>query len=160
MYRRILVPLDGSALAAGVLEHLLALARRYRAQLILLTVGPPAAGESRAARGTHWPSTFEAEAYLLRLRDWVRAQGLEARVVVRIGDPAAEILACAEREGADLIVMASRGGGGTPSPFLGSVAARVLRAATVPVLVLRVAAAPPPSRGEGPAVTFPALAPS
>ncbi len=53
-----------------------------------------------------------------------------------IGEPASEILQTAERYQADLIVVSSRGGEGAPSPFLGSVAAKVAGASAIPVFVL------------------------
>jgi nucleotide-binding universal stress UspA family protein len=52
-----------------------------------------------------------------------------------VGNPALEILAMANRTGADLIVMSSRGASGVRKMFFGSTAERVLRETTVPVLV-------------------------
>ncbi len=136
MYRTILVPLDGSAVSEGILEQVITLARGYGAHLILLTVGYPVPSWATSVRTAPSPSTFAAETYLLRIRERLRAQGLTVSTAVCIGDPATEILDYAERHGADLIIIASRGGGGTPLPFLGSVALKVAGASSVPVLVL------------------------
>ena len=133
MYSTILVPLGGSPVSEAILEQVAALARGYGAHLILLTVGDPTPCGTMLSRAVPYPSTFAAEAYLLRLRDWLAAQGLQVSTAVRIGDPATEILDYAEHQGIDLIVIASRGGGGTP--FLDSVALKVIAASSVPLLV-------------------------
>ena len=66
---------------------------------------------------------------------YVENEGLEACTMICLGDPATEILHCAAQQQVDLIVINSRGGGGSPLPFLGSVAEKVASAATVPVIV-------------------------
>jgi len=136
VYRTILVPLDGSELAVSILEEVGALARAYKARLLLLTVGPSLPASLPQAQDIQLTLTFQAEAYLDHIRMTLESHGLEVETTVRIGDPASEILDVADHEGVDLIVIYSRGGGGAPSPFLGSVAARVAGASATPVLVL------------------------
>ena len=135
MYKTILVPLDGSEIAASILEHVITLARGYGARLMLLTVGQPHPVVMSPASDIQYTLTFQAEAYLERLRIALEAQGLEVTTIVRIGEPAGEILEVAERHHVDLIMINSRGGEGAPSPFFGSVAAKVAGASLVPVLV-------------------------
>jgi nucleotide-binding universal stress UspA family protein len=84
--------------------------------------------------------TFQAEAYLGRVRAHLEAQGLEVNTLVCIGEPASAILEVAAQQQVDLIVINSRGGGGSPLPFLGSVAKKMASAAAVPVLVLHTPA--------------------
>lgn len=55
---------------------------------------------------------------------------------VIVGDPAREILAWAEREGADLIVLPTRGSGGVRQRLIGSVARSVIRGASCPILIV------------------------
>jgi nucleotide-binding universal stress UspA family protein len=135
VYSKILVPLDGSEVAAAILEQVARLARTCGARLLLLTVGhalpasPPYASEVQL---TH---TFQAEAYLAQVQKYLEAQGVEVTTAVCLGEPAPEILAFAARHQVDLIVINSRGGGGTPRPFLGSVAEKVAAASLVPVLI-------------------------
>lgn len=69
--------------------------------------------------------------------DDLQRAGLSARPEVREGDVAAEILAAAERSGADLIVMGSRGRSGVTRAVLGSVARNVLLHAPCSVLIAR-----------------------
>ena len=141
MYSKILIPLDGSEVAEAVLEQVVTLARAYGAQLFLLTVGLPLPASLPRAGDLQLSLTFQAEAYLEKLREYLEAQGLEVSTTVCIGEPAWEILDFAERQQVHLIIINSRGGGGTRSPFLGSVAEKVAAASTVPVLVCHAAAA-------------------
>lgn len=142
MYRTILVPLDGSEVAASVLDKVVALARGYQARVLLLTVGQPVRLEQDEARKVQLTLTFQAEAYLKRLHAYLASQGLEVSTTVRIGEPACEILDMAERHQVDLIVINSHGGGGAASPFLGSVAEKIVAAAAIPVFVLHTALRP------------------
>jgi len=136
VYNTILVPLDGSELAASILDQVGALARGYGARLLLLTVGPTLPAALPRSQDIQLTLTFQAESYLERLRMTLASEGLEVETAVRIGDPASEILEVAKERQVDLIVINSRGGEGAPSPFLGSVAAKVAGASAIPVLVL------------------------
>lgn len=140
MYKTILVPLDGSDLAESILEQVSTLARGYGARLLLMTVGPSLPTSLPRARDIQLSLTFQAEAYLERIRDILVSRGLSVETIVRIGDPASEILEMAAHQKVDLIIINSRGGEGAPSPFLGSVAAKVAGASTIPVFVLKATA--------------------
>ena len=140
MFRTILVPLDGSEVAASTLEQVVALARSHGARLLLLTVGLSLPTWLTRAGDIQCTLTFQAEAYLERVRTYMEAHGLEANTMVCLGEPAATILDVAARQQVDLIVINSRDGGGSLLPFLGSVAAKVASAAAVPVLVLHAPA--------------------
>jgi nucleotide-binding universal stress UspA family protein len=135
VYSKILVPLDGSEVAATILEQVALLARTCGAQLLLLTVGYTLPASPAHASEVQLTRTFQAEAYLAQVRKFLEAQGVEVTTAVCLGEPAPEILAFAARQQVDLIVINSRGGGGTPWPFLGSVAATVAAASVVPVLI-------------------------
>ncbi len=137
MYQTILAPLDGSELTTSILDQISVLARAYGARLLLLTVGPSLPILAIHSQEIQLTQAFQAEAFLARLRTTLIADGLEVDTMVCIGDPAVEILETAERHQVDLIVLNSRGGEGAPSPFLGSVAAKVAGASAVPVLVLQ-----------------------
>jgi len=74
------------------------------------------------------------------LEDWVgkaRGEGLSARSALRTGVPHQEIVALAQDERADLIVIGTHGRGGINRALLGSVADRVVRLASCPVLTVR-----------------------
>ena len=135
VYRTILVPLDGSEVAASILEQVAVLAREYGARLLLLTVGLPIPSEWTNASDLRLTLTFQAEAYLQQVRTYLETQGLEVSTIVCIGDPACEILDVAAHYQVDLIIINSRGGGGASSLFMGSVAEKIAAAAAVPVLI-------------------------
>ena len=92
MFRTILVPLDGSEVSASILEQVVALARSNRARLLLLTVGLPLPTWFTRASAIQGTLTFQAEAYLERVRAHLEAQGIEVTTMVCIGEPACAIL--------------------------------------------------------------------
>jgi nucleotide-binding universal stress UspA family protein len=148
MFKKILVPLDGSELAAKILPQVEDLAKLARAQVILISVGSTRIGAATEAS----PETLQAvEAqirlpvvkYLQETAAALKAKGLEATWVYEQGSPAREIIAYAQQHQVDLIALASHGTGEV-AWVLGSVAEKVASHATVPVLLLRVLVQPPP----------------
>jgi nucleotide-binding universal stress UspA family protein len=140
---RIICPIDFSESSRHAIEHAAALARWYDAPIIALHV--------RAAQRTPVPA-FELvgagdrgddESELTSLRDatadFVAAAGpwgVKVRVAVETGSPAAGIVGEAAAEPGTLIVMGPRGAGGLEHLLLGSVAERVLRTASCPVMTV------------------------
>ena len=141
MYKRILLPLDGSSLAEEAVPHAVAMAERFGAEVILLAV----LMSLPMAVGSHQPSLRQAEErtrasmreYLERIATRFRDKGVQAEVVTTEGTPHAEIVRVAEARSADLIVMCSRGRSGASRWLIGSVADRVMRGAGVPVVLVR-----------------------
>ena len=143
MYSTILVPLDGSKRAEAILRHVEDLAGRYSATVVFLRViepVPPSVGHEGAY--SLLPEHFErwtkqAESYLAALQGEFREKGIEARTRVVSGPVVDVIIRAAEREGADLIAMASHGRTGLAQVFYGSVAAGVLHRVDRPLLLIR-----------------------
>jgi nucleotide-binding universal stress UspA family protein len=81
--------------------------------------------------------TKQAESYLAALRGEFREKGVEARRLVGHGPVVQAIIDAAEREGADLIALASHGRTGLSRVFYGSVAAGVLHRVDRPLLLIR-----------------------
>jgi nucleotide-binding universal stress UspA family protein len=153
MYKKILVPLDGSDLAAKILPQVEELAKQIKAQVSLLAVG-----SSNTCAGFESPPEGMKEGaacpeiplarYLEETAGKLRTQGVEVQWVYKQGDPAREIVAYAAGNEMDLIAIASHGGGEF-AWILGSVAKKVLAHATVAVLLLRVTEPkPPPLKSE------------
>ncbi|RMD59373.1 universal stress protein [Candidatus Parcubacteria bacterium] len=142
MYKKILVPLDGSAVAEVALPHAIEMAKIFQAELILLRVAfvhflpgsDPVELESAAVR--------ESEAYLERLAQRLSAEGLKVHTVVRYGKAAEEIIDHAAENQVSVIVMATHGRSGVGRWLLGSTAEKVLRGTEVPVLLIRAKPAP------------------
>jgi nucleotide-binding universal stress UspA family protein len=146
MFKQILIPLDGSTLAEGILEYILALGTLMQAEYILLQIVQPftlpVGARFPAPTGRDAAVTLRrqraAQAYLTRLARKLRATGARVRTRVRIAEgPAPAILAYARRHDVDLIAMSTHGHGGLRRLVLGSVADKVLRGANVPILLYR-----------------------
>ena len=144
MFKKILVPLDGSELAANILPHVKELAKRIKAQVTLLAVGSSNICEGEGAPTAAACPELPIGKYLEQIADNLRAQGVEANWVYKQGQPAHEIVAYADANKMDLIAIASHGGGEF-AWILGSVAKRVLAHATVAVLLWRVIEIKPPT---------------
>lgn len=140
---KILHPTDFSDCAAEAQEKAIWLARVLGAELILFHVSleAPLYGEGLVAMKDvrrlfdaqrKWAGeTLEARAAALR------EAGLTARWLLRVGVPYEEIVRVAEEEAADMIVIGTHGRGGLARFFLGSVADRVIRTASCPVITVR-----------------------
>ncbi len=141
MYKRILIPLDGSPLAEQALPHAVAMAQAFQAELVLLRVlvplprihGPP----ERAVKQAECFTGSMAVEYLERMAEAARQRGVQVQAVTAEGPPHLEILSFAETNQVDLIVMSSRGQSGISRWLMGGVADRVVRGATVAVLLVR-----------------------
>ena len=140
-YRRILLPLDGSAMAEQALPHAITQAQCCGAELILLRVVEPfphVPGMSLADVATIRERTEEwARDYFKRITAELEGLGIPVQTVVVEGRPGPAITQYAEDNQVDLLVLCSRGRSGLSRWLLGSVADRVVRGATVPVLLVR-----------------------
>ena len=141
MYKRILVPLDGSELAAQALPHAVAQATCFGAEIILLKVlGPlpePVTASRAALRQAAERSAGLAIDYLERIAAGIRERDIPVQALTIEGKPYVEIIAFAEKNDIDLIVISTRGYSGWSRWLLGSVADRVVRGANVPVLLVQ-----------------------
>ena len=140
MYRRILVPLDGSNLAEQALPHAARMAEHCGAEVVLLKVlGPlpePSMGGRGAVKTAEANSAGLAMDYLGRVAAGLGERGITTRTATAEGKPYVEIVGFAEENDVDLIAMSTRGHSGLSRWLLGSVADRVVRGATVPVLLI------------------------
>jgi nucleotide-binding universal stress UspA family protein len=136
MFRTILLPTDFSDHSDYALKLACALARDYRASLVLLHVGPPATALAHAALLPVLATRHEE--LRQQLRQLVPADAkLHVEPRVEQGDPAAEILRVAQETHADLIVMGTHGRTGIGRLLMGSVAELVLRQAVCPVVMVK-----------------------
>jgi nucleotide-binding universal stress UspA family protein len=144
----VLVPLDGSTLARQAIPYAVALLAPD-AELTLLEVLP----DAKATYGV-WGELVVSEEEIAATLGDAAAERLakaaaalpgsvaNAQTVVTVGDPAEEIIRVAEERGAGLIVLASHGRGALGRWTFGSVADRVARASTIPVMIIRPQDAP------------------
>jgi nucleotide-binding universal stress UspA family protein len=143
MYRKILVPLDGSKLSEHALNHLKQIARLSSAtKVVLLEVIEPIvtlyAGGPYASDVEHDmenDAKAKAKSYLAKLDGRLKKQGVSTKSVVAVGIPEDVILEYANQNKVDLIIMSTHGRSGISRWFFGSVAEKVIRHSTIPVLV-------------------------
>ena len=143
MYKRVLITLDGSALAEQALPHAIAQATHFEAELVLLRVlaplpSAPLLGEVARSRAEA-SSNASAREYLERVVASVQEHGISVRLATVQGSPHVSITQFAEADDVDLIVMSTRGQSGLSRWLMGSVADRVARGAAIPVLLVRAA---------------------
>src|SRR5205814_9251205 len=122
MYKRAIIPLDGSIVAEGIIPFVLEVAGPLDMDIVLLRVLvpiPPSVIEGSPYVKIEDPEKrrLEAEAYLMPIAVDLRAKGVRVTTMVRRGEPTAEILAGARAGGAGLIARKGRGprGGGRRS---------------------------------------------
>lgn len=127
--RRILVPIDGSALALEVASPVAELVNAFGARVTLVHVLPP----KPAMGGT----VAHAERVVEEAKALFTEEGVDCEGLIRTGDAAEEIVDAAELGRADLVACTSHGRSGIARAMLGSVAEQVLRTCPVPLLVLR-----------------------
>jgi nucleotide-binding universal stress UspA family protein len=127
--KKILVTTDLSVHSLEALEYAVSLGSLYGSRIYLLHV--------IEAKGTHRKPEEEAKA---AFEEFVRAHvhaSSPLQVVTRKGIPADEIIRFAGNEGMDLVVIATHGRTGLQHIWMGSVAERVVRHSTVPVLTVK-----------------------
>jgi nucleotide-binding universal stress UspA family protein len=145
LYKSILIPTDGSALAGKAVEHGIRLAKEIGAKIVavtvtepfhLLSVAPNQLEYTRSEYGRH------AEAHAAKLLGAVAAVAAGSGVVCDTTHVEHEhvylaIIDAAIAKGCDLIVMASHGRHGISAVVLGSETVKVLTHSKIPVLVYR-----------------------
>jgi len=162
-FRRVLVPLDGSAFAEQALPMAEVICRAYNAPLTLLSVLQPQRLPFTFPLTPAWEERMEAmrverEAYLSRVAAELIASGIETGYIVQVGTSVVEEINVlmneiggvetrketgdsAERKGyeppGNLIVMSTHGRSGIPRWLIGSVASKVIQQVTQPVLLIR-----------------------
>jgi nucleotide-binding universal stress UspA family protein len=130
--KRILVPSDGSTESEAVLGMLLPIARQQGSEVSVLHVAEP--GRAEQAPRVRLETLCAA----------LRSAGVDARMLLREGVPADEILRWARERPADVIAMTTHGYSGLKRAIAGSLAERLLRRARVPLLTTRPDVAPRP----------------
>jgi nucleotide-binding universal stress UspA family protein len=138
-----IVPLDGTPIAEQALDYASELAKSIGARLVLAAVEPMVGDVGLAEVGVipYW-MLADHEASILRLNEYLKQTakrltytGLTVETRLAEGSPADQILRISAAEHADLIIMATHGRSGMERLLRGSVAAKVLQNADVPVLL-------------------------
>ena len=146
MYKKILTPLDGSALSECSLDHLRAITTGCSVpEVVLVRVVEPLSAATVAAlaeaRGNvltrvETENKAQAKDYIAKMVKKLNQEGMEVKGEVVNGQAAEAILDYVEKNGVDLIIMSTHGRSGISRWAFGSVADRVLRHSPVPVLIV------------------------
>jgi nucleotide-binding universal stress UspA family protein len=155
MYQKIMVPLDGSELAECVLPHVATIARGCNVAPridFVRVVEPPAAPYGTLTDGgsVYTAEQFErdrqniekfqeqeADAYLKKIASENKFENAIVNTVVLTGHAGETLAEYAEKNGIDLIVIASHGRSGIKRWIWGSTTDKILRSACVPVFTIR-----------------------
>jgi len=132
---RILVPLDGSALAEQAIGHAIAISQVFSAELLLLRVVTETTGTPRDC--IDWQlQRRQAAAYLEQVAERLRATGLRIRQSVDEGHAAEVISRFCRDQNVDLIVLCRFGRGGVTDFGRGSIAQKIIASAPASVLLV------------------------
>jgi nucleotide-binding universal stress UspA family protein len=151
MYKKILVPLDGSELAECALNHVKKLLQDGPVgEVVLLNaivieipwreLGAGEDGHAIAFDYGAFQKTFmdESRRYLARVQSRLSSEGIKVKTeTIESNGPSHTITDYAQKNGVDLIVIATHGYTGLEKMMLGSIALKVLNESNVPVLLIR-----------------------
>lgn len=156
MFKKIMVPLDGSRLSSKAIRYASEVAQGFNADIILIQVVPPTIPvptTTGVAPGIESPAAVEiamqtalmeekkkitnAKRYLSGKARGIRPQNIKVSYNVIVGDPSSSIMLFSNKEKIDLIVMTTHGKSGLKRAIMGSVADKVIRESGKPVLVIR-----------------------
>ena len=144
MYKKILVPLDGSKFSECTLDHLKAFVAAFKVPEVLLVSvlesqpfgGTSAVFTPETVRGVQQQAEAQLGDYLSKRAADLKKEGVNAQVAVLRGNPADKILEYTKKNNADLIIMSTHGHSGATRWLIGSVADKVVRHSPVPVLLV------------------------
>lgn len=141
MYKKILVPLDGSPLAEAVLPHAEALAKSEHAEIIILRVPNAPVSEFLSrdpmiAEMIHADMEKESEEYVHNQVAALEKENIKVTGITKDGAVPDTILAVADETHADMIAMSTHGRTGVSRWLMGSVADKIVHHAHIPVMLI------------------------
>ena len=157
MFKKILVPIDGSEYSLKALDCAIALAKKFFSKVYVIHIVQAVTAVSYGTSFMTWSiysgsSDITGPSFMINLRNHLRENGrqilsttvaktreasIKAAATLLFGSPAEEIINFAEKEAIDLIVIGDRGLGSVSRFFLGSVSNNVSRHAPCPVLIVK-----------------------
>lgn len=144
MFKRILVPLDGSARAEQTLPLAARIARTYNSSIVLTrivdifeTIGASSIQAAALTNEIREIQETEAQEYLQRIYSAKELEQIDRSIEVHAGDVATTLLEMIARESIDLVVMSSHGYTGYKQWMMGSVAHKMVHDSPAPVLIQR-----------------------
>jgi nucleotide-binding universal stress UspA family protein len=147
MFKKILVPLDGSRVAENAIIPALDLVKKYNGTLVLLctcasVIIRDAFEDQIDNHNWFWtthtedPSYSQGKDYLMETIDEISGQGIDIQSVLVKGDEAGAIIGISEAQDINLIVMTKHCQSNPPYNLLGDITERVLHHASCPVMII------------------------
>lgn len=145
MFKKILVPIDGSETSWRALEEAQLLAEKFFGELCIINVIQPYNNAALLAVPLDQATITQGNNELQKIGDKVlsiakdKVAGFKGKVdfILEVGHPSERIIALSKKESFDSIVVGSRGLSGIAEFFLGSVSSKVAQYATIPVLIVK-----------------------
>jgi nucleotide-binding universal stress UspA family protein len=137
MFKKILVPLDGSKLAEKILPQVEQLVEFSQAEVVVVQVVQSYKVEPKEEREEKAKLTADAQGYLDKIAGRLLKKGVQAKAVVTYGKDAIQICDYARKNKFGLIAMSTHGRSGLSRWALGSVADKVVSCSDVPVMIFR-----------------------
>ena len=142
MFKKILLPLDGSALAERAIDPVEEMAAKTGAEVLLLRVVPAPLGKAPESGQTEESKAFlevaaRAKAYLEKVAGRLAGRSVKSRILVPSGEAHSEILRAAHNEDVDFIAMTTHGGTALERALLGSTAEKVVYTTKRPVFLVK-----------------------
>jgi nucleotide-binding universal stress UspA family protein len=142
MFKKILLPLDGSALAERAIDQAEDMGKMAGAEILLLRVVPAPLGKAPEAGPAEEykvsaESASRAKAYLEKIAARLSGNAVKSRILVPSGEAHVEILRAAHNEDVDCIVMSTHGGTALERALLGSTAEKVVYTTKRPVFLIK-----------------------
>ena len=137
LFRTVLLATDLTPTSGEATERAIELASSLGARLLVVNVIDTAGPQGGGPVTRLDQARFAREGALVDIVRRARARGVAVEFLVWTGDPSASIVAAVDAEGADLLVVGSRGRHRAERMLLGSVSDHLVRNASCPVLVVR-----------------------
>lgn len=145
MFKKILIPVDGSEGSWRALSHAEEIGKKFGSELLVVNVIQPYNNAALLAVPLDHATINQGNSELEKVGDRVlemaqeKLAGYPSKVEysLEIGHPSERIIALSKKTGSDAIVLGSRGLSGIAEFFLGSVSSKVAQYATVPVLIVK-----------------------
>lgn len=138
MIRKILAAYDGSESADKAYAYALDMAKKYGAELLVLSIArPPEPPEDVETEAMLENAEWHYEKQFTMMKQRAAAEGVRAEFKVAVGHPVEQIIYHADDNGIDLIIMGHRGKGFFERLMLGSISKQVVHYANCAVLIVR-----------------------
>jgi len=140
MFKKILVPLDKSALAESVLPHVITVATTFQSSISLLVVSDTnrSSGRPLSVDPLEWQiKRVEDDAYIQRIKTELKNAGLETEAQLMEGNPPENIVELCRNSDIDLVILSSHGKSGLTGWNVSSVVHKVIQRAHTSVMIVR-----------------------